>query len=451
MCARLYLWAMACFCIPLLVADSCLAEETSSFPYATHRGGVVRVGESSGNRVQIDRGVGKETLCLRQELTAIGDIAGAVDRTNGDLEQKLGEVRDSCTRLRALLAGEFDDGYLEMMVVVLSARGRPSTSGEALESILLAKREKKLQGIVDECKEFDVDRLVVLLKRCDFASAFVDAAALEVERKRSTLKRERTWLEAQAQAGSGEKQQRSRKRAADLGREMQALAGVVASIQEKQTVSERVKKNVDSLQDEYFKTYEKATEVLKAYAATRDKVTRGEPLGPVADVVTATGTDWGKELLRKDTLTATAKAKSAIALLDRRRNPPKATPTPPRKPKPKPAPKKKEGCFVATAVYGNYEHPDVRTLRTFRDDVLATCRPGRKFIQWYYRNGPVAADWLNTHAGCRPVVRGLLATLVCGIRSPFLVLMICGLVVILRRLQKRRRTSFGEVQNAATI
>jgi hypothetical protein len=30
----------------------------------------------------------------------------------------------------------------------------------------------------------------------------------------------------------------------------------------------------------------------------------------------------------------------------------------------------KPGCFVATAVYGNYEHPVVLNLRYFRDDYL---------------------------------------------------------------------------------
>lgn len=44
-------------------------------------------------------------------------------------------------------------------------------------------------------------------------------------------------------------------------------------------------------------------------------------------------------------------------------------------------------CFVATAVYGDYHHPEVVRLRGFRDDVLSRSAPGRRFIQWYYANG----------------------------------------------------------------
>ena len=33
---------------------------------------------------------------------------------------------------------------------------------------------------------------------------------------------------------------------------------------------------------------------------------------------------------------------------------------------------KKEGCYIATLVYGDYEHPKVKILRRFRDDFLLT-------------------------------------------------------------------------------
>src|SRR5690606_36632134 len=33
--------------------------------------------------------------------------------------------------------------------------------------------------------------------------------------------------------------------------------------------------------------------------------------------------------------------------------------------------KLKEGCYIATACYGSYEHPDVLILRRFRDKVLS--------------------------------------------------------------------------------
>ena len=49
---------------------------------------------------------------------------------------------------------------------------------------------------------------------------------------------------------------------------------------------------------------------------------------------------------------------------------------------------KKEGCYIATAVYGSYDCPEVWTLRRFRDNVLAETRAGRLFIKLYYAVSP---------------------------------------------------------------
>ncbi len=65
-------------------------------------------------------------------------------------------------------------------------------------------------------------------------------------------------------------------------------------------------------------------------------------------------------------------------------------------------------CFVATAVYGDYDHPYVRVLRTFRDETLATFGLGRAFIGWYYAHSPPWAEWLRAHAGARVVAQVLL-------------------------------------------
>ena len=45
-------------------------------------------------------------------------------------------------------------------------------------------------------------------------------------------------------------------------------------------------------------------------------------------------------------------------------------------------------CFVATAVYGDYDHPQVRKLRHFRDATLNRFMAGRLFIRIYYTIGP---------------------------------------------------------------
>lgn len=46
------------------------------------------------------------------------------------------------------------------------------------------------------------------------------------------------------------------------------------------------------------------------------------------------------------------------------------------------------GCYVATAVYGSYDCPQVWTLRRYRDEVLAKTWYGRLFIHLYYRLSP---------------------------------------------------------------
>ena len=52
------------------------------------------------------------------------------------------------------------------------------------------------------------------------------------------------------------------------------------------------------------------------------------------------------------------------------------------------------GCFIATAVYGDYDHPQVRVLRRFRDRVLVKSAAGRRLVRWYYRAGPKMAELL---------------------------------------------------------
>ncbi len=48
-------------------------------------------------------------------------------------------------------------------------------------------------------------------------------------------------------------------------------------------------------------------------------------------------------------------------------------------------------CFIATAVYGGYNTPEVQRFRHFRDGVLAHSPEGRAFIHWYYKNGRALA------------------------------------------------------------
>lgn len=71
-----------------------------------------------------------------------------------------------------------------------------------------------------------------------------------------------------------------------------------------------------------------------------------------------------------------------------------------------------EDCFVATAVYGDYDHPDVRQLRRFRDETLRHAAWGRTFIAWYERHGPGLAERLEGHRTLRRGIRWVLAQFV---------------------------------------
>lgn len=54
--------------------------------------------------------------------------------------------------------------------------------------------------------------------------------------------------------------------------------------------------------------------------------------------------------------------------------------------------KSSSDCFVVTATMGNDQSNVVLLLRKFRDQVLDKTQLGKKFIDWYYRNGPVYAS-----------------------------------------------------------
>ncbi len=54
------------------------------------------------------------------------------------------------------------------------------------------------------------------------------------------------------------------------------------------------------------------------------------------------------------------------------------------------------GCYVATAVYGSYDCPQVWTLRRYRDYSLASTWYGRTFIKLYYAVSPTIVKWFGT-------------------------------------------------------
>ena len=57
--------------------------------------------------------------------------------------------------------------------------------------------------------------------------------------------------------------------------------------------------------------------------------------------------------------------------------------------------KKKSGCYIATAVYGSYDCPEVWTLRRFRDNNLKKSFFGRLFVKTYYAISPTIVKWFG--------------------------------------------------------
>lgn len=55
----------------------------------------------------------------------------------------------------------------------------------------------------------------------------------------------------------------------------------------------------------------------------------------------------------------------------------------------------RSGCYVATAVYGSYNCPEVWALRRFRDNILHETWYGRAFIQTYYAISPTLVKWFG--------------------------------------------------------
>ena len=70
------------------------------------------------------------------------------------------------------------------------------------------------------------------------------------------------------------------------------------------------------------------------------------------------------------------------------------------------------GCYVATAVYGSYDCPQVWTLRRFRDYELAETRRGRAFIKTYYAISPTLVKWFGDTKWFKRLWRGRLDSLV---------------------------------------
>lgn len=68
----------------------------------------------------------------------------------------------------------------------------------------------------------------------------------------------------------------------------------------------------------------------------------------------------------------------------------------------------KEGCYLATMVYGNYNHPQVIILRKFRDEILDKSRFGKWFIKSYYLYSPKLVEVLRNKKFLNKIIENVL-------------------------------------------
>ena len=75
------------------------------------------------------------------------------------------------------------------------------------------------------------------------------------------------------------------------------------------------------------------------------------------------------------------------------------------------------GCYVATAVYGSYDCPEVWTLRRFRDNMLASTWYGRTFIRTYYAISPTLVKWFGHTEWFKKMWKGKLDRMVATLKE----------------------------------
>ena len=70
------------------------------------------------------------------------------------------------------------------------------------------------------------------------------------------------------------------------------------------------------------------------------------------------------------------------------------------------------GCYIATMVYGDYEHPQVIVLRKFRNDVLLRYFIGKLFVKLYYFISPKIVLVIKNNNTINRIIRKILDNLI---------------------------------------
>ena len=76
-------------------------------------------------------------------------------------------------------------------------------------------------------------------------------------------------------------------------------------------------------------------------------------------------------------------------------------------------------CYIATMVYGDYEHPQVLILRHFRDLYLAQRNWGKWFIKTYYKYSPKLVEKLKNHTFVNKFIRKSLDGFISCIKNKY--------------------------------
>lgn len=75
------------------------------------------------------------------------------------------------------------------------------------------------------------------------------------------------------------------------------------------------------------------------------------------------------------------------------------------------------GCYVATAVYGSYDCPQVWTLRRYRDYTLSKTWYGRTFVHIYYKVSPTIVKWFGDTKWFKKMWKGKLDKMVSNLNA----------------------------------
>lgn len=77
----------------------------------------------------------------------------------------------------------------------------------------------------------------------------------------------------------------------------------------------------------------------------------------------------------------------------------------------------KSGCYIATSLYGSYDHPEVIVLRKYRDLELKNSYLGRLFIQIYYKISPILVKQFGESRTFKLVFGSIIRTIINSLKK----------------------------------